>query len=142
MRIEGRAESRVLRTRTHGELIEIGLAEQHGTGTPEPVGDRGLVGRHEALQHAAGAGGAHPTRAEVVLDRQRNASQGRQGLNGGALGVDAVGVSASPLSRDLQVGIHRAINGLDAAEVTVGELAGGHLATPELLTPLGDAHQP
>ena len=27
-------------------------------------------------------------------------------------------------------------------EVTIGELTGGHLAATELLTPLGDAHQP
>ena len=39
-------------------------------------------------------------------------------------------------------GVNGAIHRRDAIQVMVGELAGGHLATTELITPLGDAHQP
>ena len=54
----------------HGELIQVCLANQHTSGLPKPLGHCGFVGRHELLEHAAGASGADPLSAEVVLDRQ------------------------------------------------------------------------
>ena len=126
----------------HGELVEVGLAEQHGAGSPKAVGDGGLVGRYEILQHAAGAGGADALGAEVVLDRQGHAGQGRQRLAGGPGPVDALGIGAGPLCRHLQIGVDGGLHGADAGEVQVGELPGRHLAPTQLLTPLGDPHPP
>ena len=62
-------KGRCLGGAAHGELIEIGFAEHHGPGLPEPVRHRRLIGGHKILQHPAGAGGANPLGAEVVFDR-------------------------------------------------------------------------
>ena len=91
VRVARRPERRVLRARPHRELVEVGLADDHGAGGGEPLDDGGVVRRSPALEDLRRARRRDPARAHVVLQRDRHAGQ-RPGLApGGNRRVDAAG---------------------------------------------------
>ena len=48
----------------HGELVQIGLAQEHCAVAQQVGGDRALVGGDKMAEDAAGGGGAYAGRAE------------------------------------------------------------------------------
>jgi hypothetical protein len=57
-----------------GELIEIGLAQQHGTGLKQSGHDGGRC-RRGIGERGAGRGGRHARDIDIVLNRKRNAEE-------------------------------------------------------------------
>ena len=74
-RVDHRAEPARDVGRAHGELVQIGLAEQHRAGAPQVAAHGRFVGRHEVEEDARAGGGQHALGAEQVLDRERDAFQ-------------------------------------------------------------------
>src|SRR3712207_8869847 len=54
----------LFRSRAHGELVHVGLAEEHRAIAEQVGGDGAFVGRHEIAEDAAARGGADALRAE------------------------------------------------------------------------------
>ena len=59
--------------RTHGELVQVGLADQDRARLPELARDGRFVGRDEAVQDVGAGGRPDARRAEQILDRERDA---------------------------------------------------------------------
>ena len=86
--VAGRTEGRVLGGGAHGELVEVGLADDDGTGRGQPLDDRGVVRRSPTLEDPRRAGRRDAPGAHVVLQRHRHAGQRSGILAGRHPGVD------------------------------------------------------
>ncbi len=128
MRVARRTEGRVLRRRSHGELVEVGLSDHHRTRTDHALDNRGGVGRSPPLEDPRRARGRHPPRAEVVLDGDGNPRQ-RTGVDaGGHLGVDGVGGRPGILGQHRHKGMDLPFAGRDGRQVRLEHLSGTALA--------------
>ena len=135
-RVAGRPERRVLGARSHRELVEIGLADDHGTGLLEPGDDRRVVGRHPSLEDARRARGDHAASAHVVLQCDRHTGQRPGIVTCGDGGVDGGGALARPIGDDHVEGmdlgsrlsiVARCCSSTSAARHLAGSHAGGDL---------------
>ena len=116
----GHRPERGLVRRAHGELVVVGLAEQHRAVAPELRGHGRLVGRHEIVEDVRARRGAHTFGAEHVLDRERNAFQ-RAGFACRDARVGGLGHRAGALRRLQHIGVERA-RLLDRGKMRVGKL--------------------
>jgi len=73
-RIAWHAVRRARARQSGGELIEIGLAQQHGTGLKQSGHDGGRC-RRGIGERGAGRGGRHARDIDIVLNRKRNAEE-------------------------------------------------------------------
>jgi hypothetical protein len=78
-----------------GELVEIGLADQHGAGRDQPL-DHGRRALGRIGEGRAGGAGRQAGDVDIVLHRERHAGQG-QGLAGRDPGVDGAGLGQDGL---------------------------------------------
>jgi hypothetical protein len=127
----------VLRRAPHPELVEVGLAEQHGAGRAQPRDARRVVGGHVAREHPAAAGGGEPAGDEVVLERDDHAGEGLAGeiVARGAARVEGGGRREGPVGVEVEEGVDGAVvargaveggaDGVDGAELTGAEAARG-----------------
>ena len=110
--------------RAHGELVHVGLAEDHRAGGIAAFDHRRVVGRDEVVEHPRAAGGAPALGAENVFLRQRDAGQraglaARQALVGGTrLGQTLLGIDADE-------GVECWIVSGNAVEVELSQLDAG-----------------
>ena len=135
--IDHRAVIAGLVGRAHGELVHVELAEHHGTIGPQICGDGRFVARLEAVENVAARLGVGALGREKVLDAERNALQ-RAAL---ALRQTRVGRGRHLpclVRRDGDIGVERAIGGLDRRQVGIGQFAGGDLLRDKLGTRFGD----
>jgi hypothetical protein len=124
MRVERRAERRVLGAGAHGELVEVGLADDHGTGGREALHHGGVVGRLPALEDLGGARRGDALRAHVVLERHRHAGERPRVVAGGNGRIDRRGAGPGVLLGDEVERVHLALAGVDAGEVGVEDVDG------------------
>ncbi len=61
--------------RPHGEFVQVGFAQQHGTRRPQLAADRRFIGRFEPVQNVRGRRRQHPFGAVQILNAQGNAFQ-------------------------------------------------------------------
>ena len=73
--------------RTHGKLIQVGLAQDGNSGLAQTLGHGGVVGRNVAFQHLGRRRGWRIGGNEQVLQRQRHACQTRGRLFAGIEGL-------------------------------------------------------
>ena len=104
-RVARRAIGRVLGRRAHRELVHVGLAEHDQVGGAQPLGDRRVVGRQPALEHAGTAGRRRPPHGQHVLERERYAGERTEVVAGGPPTVDIGGVIAGRSGGDVQIGV-------------------------------------
>ncbi len=81
--------SAVLGGRAHGELVEIGLAQENRIRLAQFADDMGIIRRHEVFENLAAAGGGLPLGAQNVLDGDRNAGERTERFTALAFAVDA-----------------------------------------------------
>ena len=74
-RVADRPERRPLVRRAHRELVHVRLAEDHGAGIAQPLGDVGVVRRDVALEDARARGALAARDGHEVLERDRQAEQ-------------------------------------------------------------------
>ena len=99
--IAHRAKVTGLIRRAHGELVHVGLAEQHGPGRPQARHHGGVVGRDEVGQHPGPAGGArrrrYRTRSLWAIGhagQRRRVSRGQQAVGRRGRGQRRLGFDA------------------------------------------------
>ena len=83
------------------------------------------------LQHAAGAGRAHALRANIILDRHREAGQRAERLAGASSFVDRRGLREYTVAVDVQECAHSLVDGRDPVKMRLGDLDTGHRAAPQ-----------
>src|SRR6185312_16879976 len=98
--VAGGTVAGVFRARSHGELVAVGLADQHRTGGLEARHGGGVELRNVVFQDARAAGGAHAAGGEHVLDGDGRTRQRGQGIAAVGEGIDARGLLERPLAAD------------------------------------------
>jgi hypothetical protein len=129
----------VLRRGAHRELVHVGLAEDRQSRGAQPADQRGVVGRHPALEDLAAAGRRQAARGHDVLDGDRHPGQQVDALAGGATLVDVLGGAQGALGVDVQVGVHGTIHLGGPVEVGAGQLDGADLLGGQQARHLGGA---
>src|SRR6185312_1078252 len=104
----GRAVRRVLGRGAHGELVEIGLADERQPCVLDSRGDGRVEDRDVALEYAGASSGRNAARRDVVLERDRNPVGG--------------------FADDVEVGVQLGITLPDRLDVGAGELVAGDLS--------------
>jgi hypothetical protein len=129
-------ECRVLRGTAHGELVHIGLADQHCVGGLEPGDDGGVERRPEVRQDSRGARGRLALRAKHILDGHGQAAQPPHGLASPALCVDLGRAVQGRLAVHAEEGADLPVVLLDLAEEGRGSVHRRSLAAAEPLEEL------
>ncbi len=106
---------RVLGGRAHGELVGVGLAQDHRPGGPQFLNDGGAKGRHIVLQDARAAGSGQALDADDVLDGQGDAQQ-RVVLAGRPAPVCLGGLFQGQLGSKGQIGLDLVVQGQNAVQ--------------------------
>ena len=115
--------------RAHGELVHVGLAEDHDAGVA--CSRRTTVASYGGRQPSRirdAAGGRHALRGDDVLERQRHAGQRAELLAGAALRVDPAGCGEAPSASTCRNAWTSAVDRRDPVEVRLGHLDGADLA--------------
>ncbi len=107
--VAGGTKGGVLGAAAHGELVEVGLADDHRPGCPQALDDRGVVGRQPAGQDAGRARGGDAAGAQVVLEGHGHAGQRPRVLAPSGGDVDGVGGGAGGIGRHLVEGVQLAV---------------------------------
>ena len=126
--VAGRPEGGVLGARPHGELVEVGLADQHGAGGGEARHHRGVVGRPPALEDPRRARGGDPPRAHVVLEGHRHPGERARIPSGGDGVVDGGRGGAGRVGEHDVEGVQFVLAPGDGGEVLVDHVDGAALA--------------
>ena len=74
-RVADGAKCRVFARRAQRELVQVGLADQHGAGRLQPRGDDGVGGGGRERTHVRGGRGGHARLVDQVLERDWDAVQ-------------------------------------------------------------------
>ena len=122
-RVADGAVERVLARHAPGELVQVGLADDHGAGVDEPL-DGGRRPRRDVLtEQRRAVRRAHPRGVEEVLGRERDARERPEP----ARASERAGVEqrALAVARDERVEVGAR---LDAVEVVGDDLLGGDVA--------------
>ena len=127
-RVAGVAEGRVLGRRSHGEFVEVGLAEHRQTGGLDQGVHSRFVGRNPVLEHLRPGGRTRAFGDDEVFQRHRNTGEGVEVLTGGTLGVDGLCGFQSELVGDGDEGVEVILGGGDAVKVRLCDVDGGELA--------------
>ena len=138
-RVGGRAKGRVLGGGAHRELVHVRLAEDHRADRPQPLRDVGVVRRPVALEDARSGRALAPRDRDEVLERDRDAQQrvecleGRAGLPGARLDPrhPPRRRHRAPLPIDRQPGIEGTILALGHVEVCLGQFARTRVAAAQ-----------
>ena len=96
VRVAGGAERRVLGGAAHGELVEVGLADDDAAGGDDALDHGGVVGRAPAFEDLRRARRGDAPRAHVVLQRDRHAGERTRVLALRDGEVDRVGGRRAP----------------------------------------------
>ena len=131
-RVVGGAVRGVLGGGAHGELVQVGLAQDRHLGGAQALDDGGVVGAAPAFEDLRAGRGGLADRDDEVLDRDRHAREDVQLLGGGAArGADRVhfGGDGEGLVRvDVQEGVNLTVDGGDPVQVRLRDLDGGDFA--------------
>ncbi len=131
-----RAEVRGLVRRAHGELVHVGLAEQHRARGAEALDHVRVVGGDEVGEHARAARGAPARGAEEVLVRDRDPGE-RMGVAGRAPRVGRARLGEALVGVDGDEGVEARVVALDPREARARELHAGKPLRGELARELG-----
>ena len=126
--IAHRAEGRVLGRRAHGELVAVGLAQDHAAGALEPDHGGGVVGGDVIGQQLRAAGGANALGENDVLDRYRHAGQRAGVFAASEFLVDGAGRLDRSLGAKVEIGVGPRIPGFGEAQGFGGEFPRAELA--------------
>ena len=143
-RVGRRPERGVLRGGAHRELVHVGLAQDHGPGVPQALGDVGVERRAVPLQDPGAGRALAALDRHEVLERHRDAEQrvervhgavtlapGVGQAGGGQARVGGVGLGQRPLVVDRQPRVEPMVRRAGAGEVRGRDLPRGDLAGPE-----------
>ncbi len=130
VRVAGRSERRVLGARPHRELVEVGLADQHRAGRPQPLHHGAVVRRTPTVEDLRRARRDDAPRAHVVLQRYRHAGEWSGIASGGHGGVDVVRGGAGLVPKHGVEGVQLALPSVDCGEVLIDDLTCRALAGP------------
>ena len=111
----------------HGELVEIGLAEDRQAGGAQVRHQRRVIGRHPALKDARGCGGDLTAGDDEVLDGHGHTGHLAHPLAGAARLIGGVRIDQGLGGIDVEEGVHSTVDGGDAIQVSPGQLTGGDL---------------
>ncbi len=131
--VAGRPERRVLGRGTHGELVQVGLADGHRAGRRHPLAPRW---RRRAGASLRGCGSNRssgtPARAQVVLEGDGHAGERPGIVSGGHGGVDGAEppARASSANTRLKAWISP-LPGVDGGQMVLEHVDGGHLPGPD-----------
>ena len=103
--------------RAHGELVEVGLADDDGAGGAQPLDDGGVVRRPPALEDLRRARRRDAPRAQVVLQRDGHAGERAGVVARGDPRVDRRGGGPGLVGEDEVEGVELGLARVDAAEV-------------------------
>ena len=129
-RVARRTERRVLGARSHGELVEVGLADDHRPGVLQPRDDGGVVRRLPSLEDPRRAGRRDPAGAHVVLERHRDAGERAGIVAGDDRGVDRSGGESGLLDEHEVEGVDLLLAAGDRRQVLLEDVDGAALARP------------
>ncbi len=136
-RVDGRAVPGAFIGRAHGKFVHVKLAEHNGALVPEVLGDGGFVFRLETIKDVRAGLGMNITRCEKVLHAERNAFQLTRGTRSDTT-IGGFRHLARLLRRCRDIGVQRAVGGVDGGEIGVGQLKGGKIFRLQLLTGFGN----
>ena len=138
IRVMSRTKGRVLIRRTHGKLIQVGLAQDWDSSLAQTLRHGGVIRRNVALQHLRGRGGRRIGGNEQILQRQGHACQTRSRLFAGIEGlIHGVGSREGFFRPHVQEGIKPLIGLCDAIQEGLSNLAGSNFAGVNLFRQLG-----
>ena len=126
--VAGRTERGVLGRGPHGELVEIRLADDHRARGDDGTHHRRVVRRQPALEDPRPGRCRDPPGAQVVLQGDRHAGERARVTACRHRGVDPVGRGEGRVGGHRVEAVELALEGLDASERSLGDLAGAHLA--------------
>jgi hypothetical protein len=130
-RVAGRAEHLVVALHVAGVDRQVRLAPDDRAGPAQP-GHRGRVlGRDVVGQLGCAGRGAHPGRAEAVLDGHRHAVQRAELVAPGDGGVGRGGCRLGGVEVAGDDAVERAVEAIGPGDGVVQRLTTGHLATPD-----------
>ena len=115
-RIAALAEHRVGRDHAPGELLHVGLADQHRALGPKPADHGGVAVGDVVCEVGGAAGGAHACRLDVVLERDGHAMQETEPAPLGGRPVAGIGFCPRLLRRGRRHGVEHGIELLDPCE--------------------------
>ena len=128
--------ARVLGRRAHRELVHVGLAQDHGAGVVQPLGDVGVERRAVALEDPRAGGRLAARDRDEVLERDRDPEQRVErvdrrrtvGPRGRQPGIGGVGLGQRPLVVEREPGVEAVVGRVRPREVRRGDLARRGLA--------------
>ena len=118
----------VLRGRTHGELVHVGLAEEHGVFGFQALDHMRIVWRDEVAQNPGRTGRDDASGAEHVLDGHGHAGQFAERLAGLALRIDGCRLLADIVVVEEQERLEFRLARACCREERVDDVASGRLA--------------
>ena len=133
MGIGGAAKAGSLAGGAHGELVEVGFAQQNGVLVLQQLPDGRVVDGRVALQNFGAAGGFDALGGDVVFERHGDACKRVQRLAAGNFFIDHSGGLQCLLGRDIDIGIERAVVLLNGGKVLLRQLCAGDLLLGKLL---------
>ena len=122
--VAGRPEPGVLGGGAHGELVHVGLAEDHDPGVAQPADHGGVVRRHELVQDPRPGGGPDPLGHQHVLEGQGHPGQRAEPLAPLPGRVDLAGRLEGLVAGDGQEGVQPLVGGRDPLQGGLGGLDG------------------
>ena len=134
-----RSERGPLVRRAHRELVHVRLAEDHGAGVSQPLGDVGVVRGDVALEDPRARGALAARHRDEVLQRDRQAEQRMEGVERrsslgagrGEAGVGRVRLGQRLLPLDHQPRVEGVVLALRDLEMRERQLARRDLAGPQ-----------
>lgn len=127
----GEAGGGVFRRRAHGEFVHVEPAPKHDAGGAQAGGDGGVVGRDEVGQHLGGRGEGLILDRDDVLESDRYAIEGAEGLAAGAPCIGVGGLAQGVLSVVGVKGLDSVFDSLSPQDDGLGQFDGGQAAGGE-----------
>ena len=127
-RVVGGAEGRGLGRGSHGELVQVRLAQDHHAGVLASGDDGRVIGRDPSLQHPGRGRGGQSLGAEEILHGQRHTGQRTELLTVGDPRVNPSGSFQGTVVINQKEGTHVAVDLADPVQVCLGDLLAGDLA--------------
>ena len=120
-----------------GELVQVGLADEHGAGIPQPLDLESVASGLKALERQRAAGRRHVGGRVVVLEDERNTVERSTDAAGPPLVIERGRlIERRRIERDERV--DGPLVGLDAREIQLNQSPRGHRAVAQRPLQIGD----
>ena len=137
-RVAGRPEVRIVGGHTEGQLVGVGLAEEHSTGVSQTCRHRRVDGRHTVAVDGCAARGGDPCGVDQVLQRDRDTMEGATDVTASKLLPGPAGILPRSLDGHFDKGIEAGIDLLDPGQVRIDQLTGRDVSSSQGGGRLGD----